>query len=208
VFLGFVFLWCFFGGGLIFDFYLFSFGSVEFSLSFLLDYVSVGFFSCVSLISGVVFFYSNFYMDGDLNIRRFSYLVFMFVFSMLILVFSGNFVLTIVGWDGLGLVSFCLVIYYSNSSRLDSGLVTVFRNRVGDVFFCWGFIFSLFLGLGGMMFFVFGEGFCFSVLFFLVLLLKGLRFRSLRGCLLQWRLLPLFPLWFILLLWLPQGFMC
>lgn len=97
VFLGFVFLWCFFGGGLIFDFYLFSFGSVEFSLSFLLDYVSVGFFSCVSLISGVVFFYSNFYMDGDLNMRRFSYLVFIFVFSMFILVFSGNFVLTMVG---------------------------------------------------------------------------------------------------------------
>jgi len=92
-----MFLWCFFGGGLILDLYLFSFGSVEFSLSFLLDYVSVGFFSCVSLISGAVFFYSNFYMDGDLNIRRFSYLVFMFVFSMFILVFSGNFVLTIVG---------------------------------------------------------------------------------------------------------------
>lgn len=28
-------------------------------------------------------------------------------------------------------------------------------------FFCWGFIFSLFLGLGEMMYFVFGEGFCF-----------------------------------------------
>lgn len=144
--MGFLFVWCFFGGGLIFDLYLFRLSSIEFSLSFLLDYVSVGFFRCVSLISGAVFFYSNFYMDGDLNMRRFSYLVFMFVFSIFVLVFSGNFVLTMVGWDGLGLVSFCLVIYYSNSSSLDSGLITVFRNRVGDVFFLLGFYFFFLSG--------------------------------------------------------------
>ena len=40
-----------------------------------------------------------------------------------------------VGWDGLGLVSFCLVIYYARSRSMESGLVTVFRNRFGDVFF-------------------------------------------------------------------------
>lgn len=96
-FLVFVFLCCFFGGGLMLDLYLFRMGSIEFSLTFLLDYVSVGFFGCVSLISAVVFFYSNFYIRGDLSIRRFGYLVFLFVFSMLILVFSGNFVLTMVG---------------------------------------------------------------------------------------------------------------
>ena len=33
-------------------------------------------------------------------------------------------------------------------------------------FFCWGFIFSLFLGAGEMMCSVFGGGLCFSVLFF------------------------------------------
>ena len=48
---------------------------------------------------------------------------------------------TIVGWDGLGLISFCLVIFYQNSLRLESGLITVFRNRVGDVFFLISFLF-------------------------------------------------------------------
>ena len=52
-----------------------------------------------------------------------------------ILIFSGNFFMVMVGWDGLGLISFCLVIYYSNFGSLESGLITVFRNRVGDVFF-------------------------------------------------------------------------
>jgi len=54
---------------------------------------------------------------------------------MLFLVFSVNFFVTIIGWDGLGLFSFCLVIFYGNSLSLESGLVTVFRNRIGDVFF-------------------------------------------------------------------------
>lgn len=39
----------------------------------------------------------------------------------------------------MGLTSFCLVVFYGNSVRLDSGLVTVFRNRVGDVFFLLSF---------------------------------------------------------------------
>lgn len=62
-----------------------------------------------------------------------------------ILVFSGNLLTLIVGWDGLGLISFCLVIFYSNYRRLESGLVTVFRNRVGDVFFL-GCMLLLFMG--------------------------------------------------------------
>jgi len=51
-----------------------------------------------------------------------------------------------VGWDGLGLSSFCLVIFYSNRSSIDSGLVTVFTNRVGDVFFLLSFYFFFIRG--------------------------------------------------------------
>jgi len=53
-----------------------------------------------------------------------------------------------VGWDGLGLISFCLVVFYSNHVRLDSGFVTVFSNRFGDVFFLCSFFF---LGEGGFL---------------------------------------------------------
>jgi len=52
----------------------------------------------------------------------------------------------IVGWDGLGLVSFCLVVYYANSSRLSSGLLTVFMNRVGDSFFLLSFYYYFLRG--------------------------------------------------------------
>jgi len=98
--------------------------------------------------------------------RRFSWLVFLFVISIFLLVFSGNFFLVMVGWDGLGLVSFCLVIFYSNSARLESGLITVFSNRVGDVFFLirffffslrgwWNFDFSSFFIYYLFLFFLF-----------------------------------------------------
>jgi len=46
----------------------------------------------------------------------------------------------------LGLVSFCLVIFYGNSLSLESGLITVFRNRVGDVFFLVCFFLFSFTG--------------------------------------------------------------
>uniref|UniRef100_UPI00315DEB27 NADH dehydrogenase subunit 5 n=1 Tax=Allonothrus sinicus TaxID=3138099 RepID=UPI00315DEB27 len=153
LFLGFCLL--FYCGGYMVQFIVFSFGGWEIVLSFVFDYLSLGFFSCVSFIAGMVFFYSVFYMGGGFDLRRFSFLVFLFVVSMFLLVFSGSFFSTMVGWDGLGLVSFCLVVYYNNSSSLDSGLVTVFSNRVGDVFFLLSFYFFSVGGLWSFDFFSF-----------------------------------------------------
>jgi len=41
----------------------------------------------------------------------------------------------------LGLVSFCLVVYYHSSQSLTSGLVTVYSNRIGDAAFLVVFFF-------------------------------------------------------------------
>ena len=55
--------------------------------------------------------------------------------GMICLIFSSNFIRLILGWDGLGLSSFLLVIYYQNSYSLGRGLITGLTNRVGDVCF-------------------------------------------------------------------------
>lgn len=65
----------------------------------------------------------------------------------------------------MGLISFCLVIYYGSHTSLESGLVTVFSNRLGDVFFL--FCFFFFVVGGGFRL----EGVLPTVLFFLMVFL-------------------------------------
>lgn len=72
-------------------------------------------------------------MGNDLNIGRFIYLVILFVFSMIILIISPNLIRILLGWDGLGLVSYCLVIYYQNVKSYNAGIITALSNRIGDV---------------------------------------------------------------------------
>lgn len=138
------------------------------------------FFFSVSLISSVVFLYSQFYIGcrrylGDLD-RRFFFLLFLFVVSILFLVFSGSWVLVILGWDGLGLVSFLLVIYYSNPSSLDSGLITVFTNRLGDCFFILRFMFMFYRGWVTVEFLSFEVCVFFSFIIFLGCITKRAQF--------------------------------
>lgn len=73
------------------------------------------------------------YMSEEVFLRRFSWLVFLFVLSIRFVIFVPNLVAILLGWDGLGLVSFLLVIYYQNYKSLAGGILTVLINRVGDV---------------------------------------------------------------------------
>nr|QGT77316.1 NADH dehydrogenase subunit 5 [Tenuipotamon yuxiense] len=105
--------------------------SVVFTLIF--DWISLLFLCFVFLISGSVLYYSGDYMKGEKNYNRFMYLVLMFVFSMGAMVLSPNLISILLGWDGLGLVSYALVIYYQNEKSANAGMLTVLSNRVGDV---------------------------------------------------------------------------
>ena len=72
-------------------------------------------------------------MSGDNNVNRFIYLVLAFVISMAMLILRPNLIRILLGWDGLGLVSYALVIYYQNEKRANAGILTVMSNRIGDV---------------------------------------------------------------------------
>jgi NADH-ubiquinone oxidoreductase chain 5 len=95
--------------------------------------MSLIFAGFVFFISSLVILYRDDYMHGDLNINRFILLVLMFVLSMMFLIISPNIIRILLGWDGLGLVSYCLVIYYQNVRSYNAGMLTVLSNRVGDV---------------------------------------------------------------------------
>nr|YP_010610777.1 NADH dehydrogenase subunit 5 [Argonauta argo]WAP91597.1 NADH dehydrogenase subunit 5 [Argonauta argo] len=117
---------------------IFSFLSCFVELEILFDWVSCSFSSLVCLISSSVCLFSVSYMKEDINSKRFIIILMFFVMSMNFLIFIPSIVSLILGWDGLGLVSFCLVIYYQNNKSLSAGMLTVLLNRVGDCFILGG----------------------------------------------------------------------
>lgn len=103
-----------------------------------LDWMRVSFSLVVRLISLFVVLFSTVYISSEENLGRFIWLVILFVLSMNFFLFVPGFMAVILGWDGLGLVSFVLVTYYQDYKSLGAGLVTVFMNRVGDAFLLLG----------------------------------------------------------------------
>ncbi|KAG7157249.1 NADH-ubiquinone oxidoreductase chain 5-like 11, partial [Homarus americanus] len=73
------------------------------------------------------------YIEGDKRFNRFIYLVLAFVLSIGALIVRPNIIRILLGWDGLGLVSYALVIFYQNEKSANAGILTVLSNRVGDV---------------------------------------------------------------------------
>nr|QWB85710.1 NADH dehydrogenase subunit 5 [Chlorophorus diadema diadema] len=117
----------------ILEFHILTLNTSNIVMALILDWMSTLFMSFVFFISSMVIFYSEEYMGGDLFLNRFILLVVMFVFSMMLLIISPNMISILLGWDGLGLVSYCLVIYYQNIKSYNAGMLTALSNRIGDV---------------------------------------------------------------------------
>ena len=107
--------------------------SISIVITFLFDWISLIFISFVLLISSLVIFYRNQYIEEDYNINRFILLVLIFVISIIMLIIRPNLIRILLGWDGLGLVSYCLVIYFQNVKSYNAGILTALSNRIGDV---------------------------------------------------------------------------
>nr|YP_010238578.1 NADH dehydrogenase subunit 5 [Cephenemyia stimulator]QTE20635.1 NADH dehydrogenase subunit 5 [Cephenemyia stimulator] len=110
-----------------------SLNSWSIVMTLLFDWMSFLFMSFVLIIASLVIFYSKEYMESDYKMNRFIMLVLMFVMSMMLLIISPNLISILLGWDGLGLVSYCLVIYFQNVKSYNAGMLTALSNRIGDV---------------------------------------------------------------------------
>ena len=65
---------------------------------------------------------------------RFHLILFRFVTSIILLVISPNLIACLIGWDGLGVSSYFLVIYYGRAKSYNAGIITALTNRLGDGF--------------------------------------------------------------------------
>nr|UGS80509.1 NADH dehydrogenase subunit 5 [Polypsocus corruptus] len=115
------------------DYEVLLMNSMVVSMNILLDWMSCSFMMFVFLISFVIILYSLSYMGSDKNSSFFILLIFCFVLSMMLMIISPNLISILLGWDGLGLISYCLVIYYQNIKSYNAGMVTAMTNRIGDV---------------------------------------------------------------------------
>nr|QTF76088.1 NADH dehydrogenase subunit 5 [Rhipiphorothrips cruentatus] len=148
-------LWFIFSLKIIFlDWELMSVGSLKFNFPIYLDYMTILFIFLVILISFLIIIYSYSYMQDDMYKWRFMFILTLFVVSMIFFLISPNLVSMLLGWDGLGLVSYCLVIHYQNFKSNCSGLLTALSNRIGDCFLilsicffmnygCWNYLFLI-----------------------------------------------------------------
>ena len=124
--------------GLVIEWRVFLLGPFIFEFPILLDKYRSIFLITVTVISYRVMLFSVSYISGDKKLEYFIYMVSLFVLSMNFLICVPNLIILLLGWDGLGLTSYILVIYYQNRKSMGAGMVTALTNRIGDAFLILG----------------------------------------------------------------------
>lgn len=128
----------------VFTYHLFdwiSVGSLNFSLSFLVDPLSAIMLLIVTGIGFLIHLYSISYMAHDAGFGKFFAYLNLFVFFMLLLVLGSNYLVMFIGWEGVGLCSYLLIgFWYKNSSYASAAKKAFVMNRIGDL----GFLIAVF----------------------------------------------------------------
>jgi len=127
-------------------------GDFSVNVAALVDPLSAVMLLVVSVVSFLIFVYSNGYMAHDPGFYRFFTWLSLFVFAMLILVMADNYLLMFVGWEGVGLCSYLLIgFWFERPEPYLAAKKAFLMNRIGD----WGYtigIITIFLVFNSMNF--------------------------------------------------------
>ncbi|MEM7128568.1 MAG: NADH-quinone oxidoreductase subunit L [Chloroflexota bacterium] len=113
-------------------------GSFSVPAGLLIDPLSVTMCLIVTGVGTLIHIYAVGYMDHEERFQRFFVYLNFFIFAMLILVLSNNFLGMFVGWEGVGLASYLLIGFYFDKeddtygSYADCGKKAFIVNRIGD----------------------------------------------------------------------------
>jgi len=117
-------------------------GLFQINFSFLIDPLSVLMALIVTGVGFLIHVYSIGYMHADRAYWRYFSFLNLFVFFMLMLVMSADYLVMYLGWEGVGLCSYLLIgFWYEKKSASDAGKKAFIVNRIGD----FGFILGIFL---------------------------------------------------------------
>ena len=117
-------------------------GGLQVKMGFLADPLSITFILFVTGVGTLIHLYSLGYMHGDENFGRFFAFMNLFCASMLVLVLGSSFLVTFLGWEGVGLCSYLLVsFWFQRNSAAVAGKKAFVTTRIGD----FGFMVAMFL---------------------------------------------------------------
>jgi NADH-quinone oxidoreductase subunit L len=117
-------------------------GGLKIQFGLLYDPLSAIFVLLITGVGFLIHVYAVGYMEHDPGRRRFFGYFNLFVAAMLMLVLGGNYVMTFLGWEGVGLASYLLIAFwYDRPSAATAGKKAFIMNRVGDA----GFVTAIFL---------------------------------------------------------------
>jgi len=119
-----------------------SVGGLDVHVGFLVDPLSVTMALFVTGVGALIHLYSVGYMHGDERYATFFVYLNLFAFAMLMLVLADSFLLTFLGWEGVGACSYFLIsFWFERPSAATAGKKAFVTNRVGD----FGFMLAMFL---------------------------------------------------------------
>ncbi len=111
-------------------------GDFETGITAWVDHLSAVMLLVVTGVGFLIHLYSTGYMHDDPGFARYFAYLNLFVFSMTMLVLSGNFLLLYVFWEAVGLCSYLLIgFWYTRDSAANAGKKAFIVNRVGDLGF-------------------------------------------------------------------------
>ena len=120
----------------------FAAGSLNVDLGLRLDPLSLTFVLLITGVGSLIHIYSIGYMAHDPDRRKFFAYMNLFVAAMLLLVLGNSFVSLYFGWEGVGLMSYLLIGFWSDRPAAATAAKKAFiMNRVGDV----GLLLAIFL---------------------------------------------------------------
>jgi len=133
----FLFSWAFFFRTknlvIFLDWFIIEMQTSVIRVGLVIDLKSIIFAATVILIRASILNYRLEYIKFEVYFYRFALILILFVLSMLVLIFSSNLIRILLGWDGLGISSYFLVVYYQRKNSLNAGLITGITNRLGDI---------------------------------------------------------------------------
>ncbi len=113
--------------------------SLEIPMGFLLDPLSSVMLFVVTFVGFLIHVYSAGYMAHEGGYQRYFVYLNLFMGSMLLLILGNNFLVTFVGWEGVGLCSYLLIgFYYEEEFPPYAGRKAFIVNRIGDFAFLLG----------------------------------------------------------------------